>query len=135
MTEDEPIFSYSRAQAFADGVLVNLSDTKEWRETGFKVPVACTSAVWVAYIEWTAADTAEREVPQDQSGRLWDVLYMAARAARAARNRDRPEVLFDLYVVPRTGPNRGPKLTRLKMMIGPGDYLEPVITIMMPDED
>jgi hypothetical protein len=47
--EDAPvIFSYTRAQAIEDGVLVDLTD---WaKETGFKVPVACTAAVWNGYV-------------------------------------------------------------------------------------
>ncbi len=37
------IFSYTRAQAIEDGVLVDLT---AWaKETGFRIPVACTSSV------------------------------------------------------------------------------------------
>lgn len=36
----EPIFSYSRKQAIADGVLVDVSEMA--REAGFKYPVAVT---------------------------------------------------------------------------------------------
>ena len=42
------IFSYSRAQAIEDGVLVDL--TKWAKETGFRIPVACTSTLWERYI-------------------------------------------------------------------------------------
>ena len=47
--ENAPIiFQYSRAQAIEDGVLIDLT---EWaKELGFKVPVACTAAVWNGYI-------------------------------------------------------------------------------------
>ena len=47
--EDAPLnFSYTRAQAIEDGVLVDLT---AWaKETGFRIPVACTSTVWQKYI-------------------------------------------------------------------------------------
>ena len=42
------IFSYTRAQAIEDGVLIDLT---EWaKETGFRYPVACTTAVWNDYV-------------------------------------------------------------------------------------
>ena len=47
--EDVPVtFSYTRAQAIDDGVLVDMT---EWaKETGFRIPVACTAMVWNRYI-------------------------------------------------------------------------------------
>lgn len=58
------VFSYSRAQAIADGVLVDLT---EWaRETGFTVPVVCTSAVWHGYI---VPKDELRHVGQSERGR------------------------------------------------------------------
>ncbi|WTE31817.1 hypothetical protein OH735_00045 [Streptomyces sp. NBC_01618] len=44
---DEIIHAYTRARALADGVLV-AADADLAREAGFRVPVALTSAVWVA---------------------------------------------------------------------------------------
>ena len=42
------IFSYTRAQAIEDGGLVDLT---EWaKETGFRIPVACTAAVRHQYV-------------------------------------------------------------------------------------
>jgi type I site-specific restriction endonuclease len=38
----EPIHSYTRADAFADGYLVDVTDTA--REAGFRFPVALTRA-------------------------------------------------------------------------------------------
>ena len=46
----EVIFSYTRAEAIADGVLVDVSETA--RETGFTVPVALTRAVWADAVAW-----------------------------------------------------------------------------------
>jgi hypothetical protein len=135
--ENAPIIhAYTREHAFADGVLVNLSTSKEWKEAGFKFPVACTRAVWEKYIEWTEADV-KRQIYQDTTGRLWDVLYMLSLAIRVrkARGDDASPFRYQLYVVPRGGRGMMPRKTVLKVMVGPGDYAEPVLTIMLPNED
>ncbi|CAG9228461.1 hypothetical protein KDX16_23665 [Burkholderia vietnamiensis] len=120
------ISSYSRAQAVADGVLIDVSALA--REAGFCVPVAVTSAVWADCVAWTGADSGRGE-----SGRLWDVLWMAALAAKRARGAQR--IPFELHRVPRGGPGERPRRVVLNLHIGPGDNAEPVITILMPDED
>jgi hypothetical protein len=126
------INSYSRAQAIADGVLVDVSNTPEWKEAGFKYPTACTRAVWERFIEWTEADT-DRQTIQDQPGRLWDVLYMLNVAI--AENDSTDRLLFELFIVPRGGTAKQSRRTMLKALCGPGDDGEPVITIMLPSED
>lgn len=129
----EVVSVYTRAQAIEDGVLVDVSETA--RQRGFKFPVAVTAAVWGDCIEWTEEDTARQNWPQDQGGRLWDVLNMAAFATRlpaAMLAEDRCRVT--LYRVPRHGKARI-ELVDLVMVIGPGDDPAPVMTIMFPDED
>lgn len=123
------IHSYTRADAIADGVLIDV--TNEAREAGFKVPVALTAEVWNDCVTWTAEDS-KRQVLQDEAGRLWDVLWMAFVAARRATG-DR--VSFQLYRVPRGGRGCSPRLTTLQLHIGPGDELEPVITVLLPGQD
>ena len=71
---------------------------------------------------------------QDQAGRLWDVLYLAAVKARSLRGRRQNQLLYELRVVPRPGHDH-PRLRTLKLVIGPGDDAEPVATIMLPNED
>lgn len=115
------IYGYFRAQAISDGVLVDVSVTA--KEAGFNVPVALTSAAWSDCVEWSDRDSG-RQTYQDESGRLWDVLWMAQLAARRAQG---GIVVFPLYRVPR-------KVT-LHMHIGPGDVAEPVIAVMMSGED
>ena len=124
----EVISSYSRAQAIADGILVDVSETA--REAGFVFPVAMTRAAWSDCVEWSEADSL-RQIYQDESGRLWDVLWMASRAARHGGE----EIRFQLYRVARGGRGTRPRLVTLKPLCGPGDDVEPVITLMLPDED
>jgi len=127
----EVIFAYTRAEAIADGVLVDVSDLA--REAGFKLPVAMTAAAWADCVAWSEEDTRRKRCPQDETGRLWDVLFMAAQAAR--RRANTPDRLFQLLRVPREGRGQRPRLTTLRLVIGPGDEAEPVLTIMQPDED
>jgi len=125
------IYSYSRAQAIEDGVLVDAGSMAQ--EAGFKWPVAFTSAVWDDCIAWTDEDKA-KQAYQDQSGRLWDVLYMASHTIRTS-NGSSDQLRFELYRVPRDGKSMKAELVTLKLIVGPGDQGEPVITIMMPNED
>lgn len=133
LTSDKVIFTYTRAQALADGVLIDVSDTA--REAGFKIPVALTSAVFEDCVRWTDADIQRRGV-QDEAGRLWDVLFMASMAARRPDSRDRSSIGYELVQIPRFAtPSTEPIPVHLKMIIGPGDDGEPVLTILLPHED
>jgi hypothetical protein len=120
-TPDDLIHTYTRAQAIEDGVLVDVSETAG--EAGFRWPVALTAGVW-ALIE----DIPPRfQGIQDVQGRLWDVLWMARCAARRGSGR---ETSYRLTL------HHGRKTyATLKLVSGPGDEGEPVITIMLPGED
>lgn len=124
------IYSYTRAQAIEDGVLVDVSETA--REAGFRWPVAMTAAAWADCVAWSEEDN-QQAVCQDESGRLWDVLWMALNAIRSANGGTQIE--YQLYRVPRDGKSIEARLTSLKLVCGPGDAGEPVITIMLPGED
>ena len=127
----EIISTYTRAQAIEDGVLIDAGSMAQ--EAGFKWPVAVTSAAWADYVTWSE-DDSDKQVHQDESGRLWDVLFMASHAIRAhSCSGDR--LLFQLYRVPRDGRSIKAELTTLKLIVGPGDQGEPVITILLPHED
>ena len=67
---------------------------------------------------------------QDEAGRLWDVLFLLALAARRCGG---AEGRFGVHVR-NDNRDRTPPLVRLKAVCGPGDRGEPVITVMMPDE-
>lgn len=126
------VYTYTRAQAIADGVLVDVANMAQ--EAGFRIPVAMSIAAWTDCVAWSDEDS-KRQVYQDESGRLWDVLYVASLAARRARGSALNTVNFELYRVPCCGHAVQPRKTALKLHVGPGDAGEPVITIMLPNED
>jgi len=126
----EPIHSYTREQALEDGFLVDVTETA--REAGFCIPVALTRSVWEDCVEWDEKDS-KRQTYQDLSGRLWDVINMAFFAARMGKNQS--SLLYQVYRVPRGGRGKKARRVMLKSMIGPGDQGEPVVTIMLPNED
>ncbi|MBL4783213.1 MAG: hypothetical protein JKX92_13305, partial [Porticoccaceae bacterium] len=79
-------------------------------------------------------DSQQQKIHQDQSGRLWDVLYMASFAVRTNKSSG-DRILFELYRVPKDGRTMEAELTTLKLIVGPGDSSEAVITILLPHED
>ena len=127
----EVISTYTRAQAIEDGVLIDAGPLAQ--EAGFNSPVALTSAVWEDCVVWTDTDN-QRQVYQTQSGRLCDVLAMAGFAIRANPSTSN-QLLYELYRVPRDGHSTKAQLVRLKLIIGPGDHDEPVLTILLPTEN
>jgi hypothetical protein len=120
--------SYSRAQALEEGVLIDVS--RMAKEAGFRFPVALTYRAWIDAIAWDEANDA----PQDEEGRLWDVLCLASLAAKRA-GAGQSRVSFEVLRVPNTRRALRPTPTELVMHIGPGDAGEPVMTIMKPGED
>ena len=120
------IFAYTRSQALADGVLVDASDLA--REAGFVFPVALTETLYHSYIVPALDLVAEGQSPQ---GRLWDLLFVLRFAIAKARNTD--TILFKVLFLMSAGADPVP--IELKAVCGPGDDGEPVLTIMLPDED
>ena len=119
----EIVHCYSRREAIADGVLVDASGAA--REAGFRFPVALTAAVWSEYV------TVPTDVPhQDEAGRLWDILWMLRYGISQAS--DESMIRFVVHVQNDDGP---PRPVHLKAICGPGDEGEPVITILLPNED
>ncbi|KKM06361.1 hypothetical protein LCGC14_1744750 [marine sediment metagenome] len=124
--EDAPvIFSYTRAQAIEDGVLVDLT---EWAaETGFRYPVACTSSIWNGYV---VPPEQLRPLGLSERGRGHDLLWMLWNAIRRRPGGDR--VAFEVLFL--QSPRRHVTVY-FQAVCGPGDQGEPVITIMLPGED
>jgi hypothetical protein len=119
------IHRYTRAEAIADGVLIDVSAVA--REAGIRYPVALTRAAWEKCVA-----VLPGVLCQDESGRLWDVLFLLACAAR--RGGSRPVLRFGVHVR-NDNRERTPPLVRLKAVCGPGDSGEPVVTVMLPEED
>ena len=134
----EPIHSYTRAQAIEDGMLIDVSTTA--REAGIVWPVALTSAAWADCVAWTD-ETEKRKgyTGQSESGRLWDVCWMLSLAVRGALRRgldaSQQPLYYSLLRTPAAGRGVMPRKATLKFMVGPGDQGEPVITVMLPNED
>ena len=123
------IFSYTRKQAIEDGVLVDLT---EWaKETGFRIPVACTATIWNQNVV-PPANT--RALGQSESGRGHDLLWMLYIAIRATKRNGEVDDRLLYKVIFLQAPHRQETVT-LKAICGPGDNGEPVITITCPDED
>lgn len=133
----EPIFApadmihaYTRAEALADGVLV---DVTEWASAekgfrgGFSCPVAMTSALWGAI---QAIPPRLRGIA-DVRGRAHDVLFLARIALRGATGRGDTRADF-VVILPRTG-SRHRNVT-LRAVIAGGDDGSPVVTVGMPED-
>ena len=121
----EVISTYTRADALADGDLVDVSETAA--EAGIRYPTAMTRAAWAMAVEWTRDAGL-----QDERGRLWDVVWMLRNAMKRASG---SELTFTVLVVPNVRGARLPKSVELRAVCGPGDTEEPVVTIMLPLED
>ncbi len=122
----ELIFSYSRTEAIADGVLVDVTETA--KEAGFRIPVALTAAVWAEYVmvpDWVNGQSVE--------GRLLDVLNMLRLAIKMSDSDGGSELLFQLHVR-NSNEEAEPPLVTLKAVCGPNDDASPCMTIMEVDE-
>jgi len=119
------IYSYTRAQAIEDGILVDAGQMA--KECGVNYPVALTNTVWEKYVKVPKS----LEDSQDESGRLWDILFMLRHKIVATNFRGNA-LTFHLNV---KNANDQARLVELKAVCGPGDDLKPVITVMLKNED
>ena len=123
-TDPDLISAYSRADALADGLLVDVTETA--REAGFLYPVALTRAAWELCV---AVSPPAKRAGNDERGRLWDVISMLRWAI--GRSRGGPDIAFEvLCVTTSVRPSR----VALRAVVGPGDDAEPVVTVMRPEE-
>jgi hypothetical protein len=122
----EVIYAYTRAQAVADGVQVEVAKTAQ--EAGIRFPVFITRTAFDAYVTVPPDVTG-----QDEAGRLWDVVWRLSFAILKAQP-GQTRLPFALYV---RNDNRAPRLIKLIAMCGPLDLddPQPAITVMLPDED
>ena len=145
LLEDQPfgplVYSYTRKQAIADGVLVDLGATGGKRmmdQAGFMVPVAMTDGAFKKTIlsgtTYSKAGVLTFPPSQSARGRLWDVLMVMRHAIFAANARgDTDRVDFKVDVD--TNGDGKHETVKLWSLIGPGDDAEAVMTIMLEGED
>ena len=128
MTHDKDwnvVFEYSRAQAIADGVLVDV--TEQAKSIGFKLHTVVTGTIFHGYVEPPVGLDGEG---QSVAGRLHDLLTLALFAARASKGTDRVYFKVDFLMAPGKT-----ETVDIIAHIGPGDTPAPVLTIMMPEDD
>jgi len=118
------IYSYTRADAINDMVLVALTERFPDQCSLYRCPVACTAGVWALIEHGAAADNGAT-----QACIVWDIVYMSQHCVVARP--DDSTVVFEV-IIPGA---RDSKAHRLKALVHPGDQMEPVITIMLPEED
>ena len=120
------LYTYSRSQAVANGLQVEVSKVAE--EAGIRFPVFLTRAVYDSYVSVPPGVTG-----QDEAGRLWDIVWMLRFAIRKAQP-GQARLPFALYV---RNDNKAPRLIKLVAMCGALDIddPQPAITILLPDED
>lgn len=123
------IYAYTRAQALADGVLIDV--TEDAKESAIKYPTAVTEALWNGYID---PNERLKSMGQSAKGRLWDVLLLFTFAARSSP-KGCNELLYKVNFLMDRGSKYQQETVEIKAVCGPGDDGAPVITLMLPDED
>ena len=114
----EAIYSYTRQQAIADGVLVDLAQIETIR-CHWQFPVACTAEVW------SVIEQALTVEGQDLDGIGHDISMMAKRAIQGAGETNL--IFFSVIIAGQTH--------ALKLHIRPGDTPASVLTLMFPNQD
>ncbi|MFD5610470.1 DUF6573 family protein [Kitasatospora sp. NPDC127060] len=123
----EPIHIYTRAQAMADGVLVEVPEAAQ-RQAGFGWPMALTAAVHARCVTWGGDEAME-------ASRLRALLWRANFAIRSSKSgKDLTSVPFVFAFAEVDSPDIDREV-RLTVAAGPGDDGEPVLTVMFPHED
>ena len=125
-SDAEVIHRYSRAEAIEGGVLVDVSQLA--KEAGFIVPVAMTSEVWRKCVYWPTDYGSH----QDETGRLWDVLYLAFLAMKRAKSGG-SQLIYKLLCIPADGSSLDALEVALKLISSPGDDGEHV-TVDVSDD-
>ncbi len=114
----EVIYAYSRMQAIADGVLVDVSSRA--KRFAIRFPVALTTAVYSAITEHALTESL-KELCVDLL-----LITMRQQIARPALPSDRIDFAVKLpHMLP----------IELYALCTPGDTPDPVITVMLPHED
>lgn len=121
---------YTRTDAIEDGALIDVTEIA--KEAKIKYPVALTEAVY--------AKIENKPGIEDIDGRTWDVIWMlkcAITGAIPSRKVGESLIYFKLILNDSNVnfQNFKPKEITLKALVHSGDAGEPVITVMLPEED
>lgn len=162
MSEMPLIHSYTRHEAIADGVLIDIE--KEFagmsKQAGFEMPICLTAKAFNRYV---ALNPNAKKALEDPKGRMWDVLWMLKiRIKLSSDNKKLDNIKFSfLCTVPSEGEpfaietlppsdeedeevfleemasysQQNKRLCWLKAVVGPDDEGKACITIMLPWED
>ena len=131
------IHAYTVADAVRDQAM-RLADGQLTAEAGYKLPVAFTRAAWAEVIAWHRGDDGW----QSETGRLWDVLTVARRAAQAAVRQPGDRYGFIVYRVPNRTPRgrlaTGDRATRAQLVVSCQAWDtdgRAALVVMRPGED
>ena len=120
----EAFASYTRSEAIADGVLVDVTETAKM--AGLKCPVALTCFAHKRYVLVPSDATW-----QDESRRLWDVLTMLAAELRSWHTFGAP-LPFRVYV---RNENCEAAPVTLRAAVGWDESCGLHLVVMEPEED
>lgn len=125
MTDGFTVISvYTVEQAIEDGVLNEVTDVA--KEAGFRCRVFVTSEL---FADLTPSKEVKKKFGVDFNGRLWDLVWMASRAAIKNRNTNMVKFQFFLQTEPKFSPLHRCHIKEVLMTIdGNG------ITLMYPRE-
>ena len=119
------VYASTREQAIADGVLADVTEAA--KAIGFKHNTVVTDHLFHGYVEVPSGLEGEG---QSATGRLHDLMVLALFAARKAVNADRVNFKVSFLMAPGRM-----ETVEVVAHIGPGDNGEPVLTIMLPEDD
>ncbi len=118
----EVIHAYSRAEAIEDGVLIDVS--KQASEVGITLHTAVTPGVWAELIgnpRWEGWGTEDERLKR-----------LLSDACSELEKRERDIVSFSIRM---TDMGAILKEIEIRAQRGPGDNLEPALTVMLGHED
>ena len=125
----EVIHSYTRAQALADGVLVDVTEIA--KTCGYQTHTAFSEALFEHCERVARQRTGDPAEQQQETQRVARRVLAAARSACLARaEQDNPRTYFQLPEMT-FGEHTDPMI----LHIGGGDNGEPVATVMYPEDD
>ncbi|MED2737086.1 DUF6573 family protein [Bacillus toyonensis] len=116
------IHTYTRAEALADGSLIDISNTA--KDADITVPIAVTKSVFNYIVD----NEAEKD-PKLMYMKTYDICSMLVYAAK--RFPSRYEVIYPIVRIC----NGEESDVNLKATILEGDNGEPVFTVSLPNED